>query len=105
MAVLAIDFDEVIHDMAHPVPGRKMGPPMPGVKDALETLVSLGHTILIHSCNNTTVIREWMKYWQIPFHSIIEGHKPVADVYIDDKALRFETWPKTLMELVDRRII
>jgi len=98
---LAIDFDYTIHDNAHPVPGRKMGPPMPGAKEALELFKRHGHEIIIHSCNNPRVIRDWMLYWQVPFDSIwTEPGKPIADFYIDDRAFRFTSWSQTLEDII-----
>ena len=98
--VLAVDFDHTIQDNDHPVPGRRMGPPMPGAKEAMERLHRLGHQVIIHSCNRSKVIADWMQYYQIPYHSIWDQPgKPVADRYIDDKGLHFESWEQTLREL------
>ena len=101
MRTIACDFDGVIHDWAHPKPGRKMGLPMPGTKEALELLKSAGYKILIHSCNRPQVIRDFMSYYALPYDSIWESQgKPVADVYLDDKGLRFETWNETLAAIL-----
>jgi len=86
---LALDFDGVLHDAAHPKEGRRMGGPMPGAKEALEQL-GVRHNVIIHSCNRPSVIRDWMKYYQIPYHSIWEGQgKVAADLYVDDKGYHF----------------
>lgn len=78
-----------------------MGPPMLGAKEALERLKQEGHTILIHSCNRANVIAEWMAYFNITYSSIWCGTgKPVADVYIDDKGLKFESWQQTLTKIL-----
>ena len=101
MRTIACDFDGVIHDWAHPKPGRKMGLPMPGTKEALELLKSAGYTIMIHSCNRPQVIKDFMSYYQLPYDSIWEGQgKPVADAYLDDKGLRFENWNETLAAIL-----
>lgn len=102
---LAIDFDHTICDTAHPVPGRRMGGPMLGSKEALEKLKREGHYILIHSCNRPKIIREWLEWYKIPFDAIWGenpadcGHKPVASYYVDDRAIRFVTWQQTLDDL------
>lgn len=89
--VFAIDFDGTIHDWRHPEPGHKMGPPFPYAQEALLALHMAGHKIIIHSCNRPEVIEKWMKYFSIPYDYIWdERGKPVADVYIDDNAIRFE---------------
>ena len=78
-----------------------MGLPMPGTKEALELLKSAGYKILIHSCNRPQVIRDFMSYYALPYDSIWESQgKPVADVYLDDKGLRFETWNETLAAIL-----
>lgn len=43
-------------------------------------------------------IADWMKYYEIPYHSIT-NIKPNADVFIDDKGIRFETWEQTLFAM------
>lgn len=91
--VLAIDFDGVVHDHTRPVPGRKMGPPMDGAKDALVRLKQNGHQIIIFSVwgDRPKVIADWMAYWEIPYDQITNV-KPNADAYIDDKAIPFTSW-------------
>ncbi len=91
--IIAVDFDGVIHDWQHPKPGRRMGPPVSGAKDALIQLKAQGHTILIHSCNRPSVIYDWMKYYEVPYDTIWDGlGKPKADRYLDDRAVKFTDW-------------
>lgn len=91
--VLAVDFDNTIHDTKHPVKGMKMGPPLEGAKEALTRFKQRGDTVIIHSIwgHNNTVISDWLKYYGIPFDRIT-NLKPQADYYIDDKAIKFEGW-------------
>ena len=96
--ILAIDFDDVIHWRANPKPGRKMGPPMEGAQEALTELMLQGHTIIIHSCNRPSVIADWTAFYGIPY-STITNIKPIADWYIDDKALRFVSWEQTMRDI------
>ena len=101
MKTVALDFDGVIHNYKEPKPGRKMGPPIPGTKDALELLKSAGYTIIIHSCNRAQAIKDFMSYYQLPYDSIWEGQgKPVADAYLDDKAIKFVHWDQVLSALL-----
>lgn len=94
--ILAIDFDGVIHDDKHPIPGKKMGPPIEGAKEALLSFRDLRHRIVIYTRRairpgSTTHVRSWCVYYGIPFDDVT-GQKPDADVYIDDKAIRFDNW-------------
>ena len=90
--ILAIDFDGVIHDHKHPVEGKKMGLPMDGAVQGLKKLKVFGHMVIIHSCKDKQTIEEWMKFYGIPYYDSITNIKPIADVYLDDKAIRFENW-------------
>lgn len=96
--VIGIDFDGTIHDWEHPVAGRRLGPPLPGAKEALERLKAHGHSIVIHSCNREEVIAKWMDYWQIPY-DVIWTSKPRCDLFIDDRALPFSSWSEIMVML------
>lgn len=101
--ILAIDFDNTIHDLNNPIEGRKMGKPMPGAVEAIENLVEAGHTVIIHTLMATSpsgakVVSEWLEYYDIPHHGVT-AIKPKADYYIDDKAIRHIDWPSTLQAI------
>ena len=91
--ILAIDFDGVIHDYKNPVEGKRMGLPIEGTKEALTQLFDEGNEIIVFSVwgNQEDVIGDWMEYYEIPYHSIT-NIKPNADIYLDDRAIRFEGW-------------
>lgn len=100
--ILAIDFDQVIHDKLHPVPGRRMGKPFPTAKTSLEHLKHHGDIIIVHTTMANTAggkkaVADWLNYYEIPYDSI-EG-KPTADFYIDDKAIKHTDWRTTLDEI------
>ena len=106
---IAIDFDHTLHDARHPLDGRRMGPPILGAKEALETLRERGYKVIIHSCNRPKVIRAWMEYYKIPFDSIWGEHasdigKPAADFYCDDSAITFTNdWDATVKLLLSAK--
>lgn len=92
---IAIDFDWTIWDNAN-------NRPMEGAADAIETLRSQGFKVIIHSCNRPGFIKQ-----QLLEHSIVvdgiwgespldHGNKPVASVFIDDRAIHFTTWAEAL---------
>lgn len=96
--ILAIDFDGVIHDIKHPVPGRRMGPPMDGAKEALDEFASEGYKIIIFTVRAGTkssvkAVEDWLNYYIIPFDEVT-NIKPNADVFIDDRAIHFISWKK-----------
>ena len=80
--------------------------PIPGAVSTLKRLKKEGHYIIImtarnmatHSnnlgkiiANQAPIVFEWLKKHEIPYDEIHFG-KPLADFYIDDKAIRLENW-------------
>ena len=100
--ILAIDFDNTIHDLQHPVAGRKMGPPIAGTREALINLKSRGHKIIVFTvwgdASGQKTISDFMKFYGLPFDSIT-NIKPNADIYLDDKGLKFTSWRKALEDI------
>lgn len=104
---IAVDFDGTICDFAYPY----VGAPKKGVRQALEKFKALGFQIIVFSCRTSHYLPEifgekscperqkaikamvdFLAVHQIPYDSIDSGElgKPLADYYIDDKAVRFE---------------
>jgi ribonucleotide monophosphatase NagD (HAD superfamily) len=102
MKTLAIDFDGVIHDYKNPVPGRRMGAPIAGAKEALTSLKDKGYEIVVFTVwgdeKGQKVIADFMNYYQLPFDRIT-NIKPQAEYYIDDKAIAFLRWDDVLPKL------
>lgn len=96
--IIAIDFDHTLCDTAHPVEGKKMGAPMPGALEVVEELQDRGYGVIVFTINNVQVVGEWLDYYN--FDCQVTSIKPAAEVYVDDKALRFTgNWQQTLKEL------
>lgn len=103
--VLAIDFDQVVHDKLHPIPGRRMGKPFAGAKSALEQLKRHGDTLIIHTTMANTpggkkAVADFMAYYELPYDSI--EPKVQADFYVDDKAIQHVDWRTSLDEIRKR---
>lgn len=101
--ILAVDFDGVIHDKANPIEGKRMGAPIQGAKEAMEQLhkryTLVIHTVMATSTGGTQAAEDWMKYYQIPFDEVTST-KPNAKYYLDDKAVKFISWPQALQEIM-----
>ncbi len=97
---VAVDFDGVCHDYKNPIEGRRMGKPIDGTKEALESIRKKGYQIIIFSVwgNQPKVIEDFMKYYELPYDSITNV-KPNASYFIDDKAIRFLNWTQTLRDI------
>jgi len=111
-STIAIDFDGVIHRNSKGYhDGTLYDFPVEGAAEALK-LLSKKYTLIIYTCkanperpltNGKTgveLIWEWLdKYNLKQYISNITDKKPRAAVYIEDKAIRFESWDKTLRSI------
>ena len=100
MAKIALDFDGTVHDPKNVKKGYKLGQPVPGAKDAVKFLRDKGHEVIIFptwadSLQKRKALVDWLNYFEIPFDDITSV-KPEADYYIDNNAIRFESWAQTL---------
>jgi hypothetical protein len=96
VTVICLDFDGVLHDSAHPIPHRRMGPPISGALEGVQALQRAGHRLIIHSarCHDDARVDHvysWLHYFGFG-HIDVSLTKPMADVYLDDKAVRFTSW-------------
>jgi hypothetical protein len=92
--VICVDYDDTLRN-------RHSGMPVEGAAEAMRTLKSQGFTLIISSARLDPVlwgdllkhrvadIIAWLAQHQIPYDQVVE-HKPAADLYIDDKAYRFQ---------------
>lgn len=100
--IIALDWDGVLHDRAHPAPGKRFGPPMSGAIADVYALQAEGHDVFVHTVmgNNaagTKAVRDWLDYFGFPALEIVG--KPNADYYVDDRALKFVDWPTAYTEI------
>jgi hypothetical protein len=94
--VLAIDFDGAIHDRSQRIDGRRLGAPIAGAQRTLERIrYEIGAKIVIYSVwgdeDGRDAIRDWLCFNDIPYDEVTNV-KPNADIYLDDKAVRFTSW-------------
>ena len=77
--------------------------PIPEAINRLKTLYEKGHKIIIQTARGSKT-KKYAEYTQltetqlekfgIPYHQLIVGYKPSADLYIDDKAINVKDWLK-----------
>lgn len=99
--IAVVDFDGTLCRFAFP----DVGPIEPNVEAALMTLHKAGYVIKIHSCRTATywndpdrskhidAIHRFMFENGLPYDEVITDptmDKPIAAVYIDDRAIRYE---------------
>lgn len=101
---IMVDLDGVLctEEMFH---DRPLAEPLPGARQALQKLRASGHIVVIYTARSwgeCRVTRRWLDEHGFEYDGLHMG-KPVADVWIDDRALRFTNWEDTLGQLgVDR---
>jgi hypothetical protein len=62
--------------------------------------------MLINGKTGTELVWDWLKKHKFDkYISKVTSEKPRAAVYIDDKAIRFDSWDQCLKELKDLKII
>jgi histidinol phosphatase-like enzyme len=108
---IAIDFDGVIHGYSKGwQDGSIYDPPVDGAAEALRKLKEAGHTLYIFSTRTNPVFKkkegaadqkklmeDWLEKYQIPFDKIWTFGKPMADIFIDDRAIGFKgSWSDTI---------
>ncbi len=104
---IAFDFDGVLAEYDGWKGHHHMGEPIEGMRELLLNLKEFGHTIIIFTTRGCNEIEEWCTKHQIPFDYInhnphIQGNnpgKPVADLYIDDRAVRFTSISQLKLDL------
>lgn len=114
MPTICVDFDGTISEWAeYPVPG----PPIEGVKEALQELKDMGFDIVILSSRTSDEMNkypidkemekqrmeEYLDEHEIPYDVVLKSDKPPATFYIDDRALEFHgDWQEVLKKVKER---
>ncbi len=95
--IIAVDFDGTLVDHEYP----RIGALKEGGREALKAFKKAGHKIVIWTCRSgesEAEVRRFLIDNGIPFDSIntpapgtdLSTRKIYADIYIDDKGMRFE---------------
>jgi capsule biosynthesis phosphatase len=103
---ICVDLDGVVCRLREPGQNYADLEPVPGAVEKLRQLRAAGHTIIIatarhmKTCDGNVgqavarqgaVTLDWLARHGIEYDEIHFG-KPHAQIYIDDNALRFESW-------------
>ena len=79
-----------------------------GAKRAINFMRERGHELTIYSCNNVDWIKRVMnnndlRYDRIWGERAATRHKPVADLYIDDRGYHFKgNWDEEITAIMER---
>jgi len=105
--IVAIDFDDTLMDTTNVLHGYRMGQPTPGAIAATTRLHNRGDTIIVFTARDVQkpqvykAVQDWCTHFNIPIHGITNIKKPEFDVYIDNRALHFDTWPQVMARLTN----
>ncbi|MFM7910893.1 MAG: hypothetical protein ACKO9W_01840, partial [Bacteroidota bacterium] len=109
---VAIDFDGVLHQYSEGwKDGQIYDEPVEGSRQALQAMKDMGWKIYIFSTRSNKLyhkdqekaqdqaMKTWLEHQEIPYDRLWNFGKPMADVYIDDRALTFRgDWKAPLQE-------
>ncbi len=106
---IVIDLDGTICPIKQGTQTYATLPVLPGAAERIKALRANGHYIIIQTARNMATCEsnlgkvmknigkttlEWLEKNDIEYDEIFFG-KPNAEIYIDDRAFRFESWDKT----------
>lgn len=89
--------------------------PLPGAIEKIKEMRNAGHYIIINTARNMAtqdgnigkvvknigkITLDWLEKYQIEYDEIHFG-KPNANIYIDDRAIRFSSWNKITKEVIE----
>lgn len=97
---IMVDLDGVVSTEER-VFDRPLAKPIDGAREALQGLKDAGHTIVIYTARGWAeynVTKHWLDRHGMAYDALLMG-KPIAHVWIDDRAIPFRDWKQTLGEL------
>lgn len=111
---IAVDLDGTLIEYTAWKGREDLGHALPGAREAILQLFKEGHELILFTtrlhpgmCEKDGVslkaekkrIEEHLKAEGLGFFKELTGSKPLAEVYIDDRAVRHYDWKETLHEL------
>lgn len=99
---IMVDLDGVVcHEER--VFDRPLAKPIDGAAEALRALKDAGNTIVIYTARGWAeynVTKHWLDEHGMAYDAIHMG-KPIAHIWIDDRAIAFKNWKQTLGEVAN----
>lgn len=96
--IIAFDLDGTLAEYAGYKGAYIIGKPVKGMLELMDRLREQGWEIGIYSCRNNEEVSFWCNKWHVVPDWINQNkflgqdcpNKPFADIYVDDKAIRFD---------------
>lgn len=114
---IVIDLDGTICPIKQPGETYDQLVPLDGAAERIRELRQAGHYVIVQTARNMAtcesnmgkvmknigrITLEWLDRYQIEYDEIYFG-KPNADIYIDDRALRFESWAAVTDRILEEK--
>jgi hypothetical protein len=84
---------------------RALAEPIPGSVEQVNLLYDQGHTIIIYSARTWMefeMTTAWLKRNGVKYHQLMLG-KPIGDIWIDDRAVRFcNNWEEIMSKHINK---
>lgn len=101
---IAVDFDGVLHAYSRGWDdGTIYDGPVAGSRAALVALDQAGFKLVVFTArDDLDAVGEWLGYWyeELAQRIAVTNRKPIAALYIDDRAIRFRDWHEAIDQVV-----
>jgi len=110
---VAVDLDGTIAKPYKKFDPKKIEPPRPGAKDAMQKFKDKGYTVIINTVRgDKKLVKDYLKEHEIPYDHVNENpnqpdnasDKLIADVYIDDRGVDARPAWRRIVETVTGRL-
>lgn len=103
MRNVVVDIDGVVASLSQEIwtPGSGPAEPLPDARRALELLHRAGFRVVLYTARPSAdrqATTDWLKEHRIPFDEL-HMDKPRNLFLVDDRAIRFVSWPDTLKQI------
>ena len=101
MATVMVDLDGTLASYDGWKGEWQIGDPIDGAIAAMAVLIAQGHNVYVHTVREEKEhVEGWLRKHEFPSKmKVWSGAKPIAMVYIDDRAVRFRSWTQAMQEV------